>query len=205
MKEFFENTSLGNAELTESMRNYEPVEMFATFGTADPMRLIFSDTETWTEKEKTSIKMFKVWCNDNSLKVPSDDVQVLRFLQNKQFNYSKAHAALVGKTAMMAQYLPGQVTEKVKNVLESGCFYLSGRDKCYRPIITINAAKIFSFKPALSVDELIAAQALLFFLIEKRMLIPGKIENVLFLCDMSGAGVFGINYTLLKGIVNYVQ
>ena len=72
-------------------------------------------------------------------------------------------------------------------------------------MITINARKIFDFEPSITVDEFIAAQALVVSLFEERIMAPGKIENFVFMCDMKNCGTLEIKYPLMLGIVNYIS
>ena len=41
-------------------------------------------------------------------------------------------------------------------------------------------------------------------MMQDKMMIPGKIENLIMICDMEGCNVFSINYSLLSGIIKFM-
>ena len=38
----------------------------------------------------------------------------------------------------------------------------------------------------------------------EKMMIPGKIENIIMICDMADTNIFSLNYSLLTGIIKFM-
>ena len=59
--------------------------------------------------------------------------------------------------------------------------YISGRDRHYRPIVVIRPKLMFDMEA--TIEELVACQAAVFGYVEQYMMLPGQIENIVFVND----------------------
>ena len=77
---------------------------------------------------------------------------------------------------MENELLPLKVNQKVHDIIQAGFVYIGGRDRFYRPVLIIRAARLLAQSP--TPNEAIAAIYMTFLFMKKHMWCPGRIENV---------------------------
>lgn len=60
-------------------------------------RMMFYTKNEYLEYELKAIKEFKLWCIDNSYKIPLPDQEICRFLHSHKFDNIKAYEAIIYK------------------------------------------------------------------------------------------------------------
>lgn len=89
--------------------------------------------------------------------------------------------------------------------MENGVFYIYGRDKTFRPLVIIDAAKLVEFQSKIEGVDLIHFSILILEYLEINMLIPGRIENYILIIDCQNLGVMNTPYALLKSVLSVIQ
>ena len=92
-------------------------------------------------------------------------------------------------------------TSNIKRLLDQGLVYVSGRDRCYRPIVYISVQKIFNLKPQPTAEELITLAFAQTEFNERYLGIPGKIENRIMILDHQDLSVWSFPYALVKALL----
>jgi hypothetical protein len=136
--------------------------------------------------------------------IPERDNEILRFLYSKKFDYQKAYDAAVARTNFRIKNFPAKLNRKVYELVSSGFMYISGRDKCYRPIICLRSKIIQQMNPLPSGEDIISSTLLIFEYIQHFMESPGHIENISLIIDSKGANVMTIPYNLISQIVGVI-
>jgi hypothetical protein len=83
------------------------------------------------------------WAFENQVVLPphfiDNERKILRYLQASKFDYQKTFDAICNFMEW-EQKLPelDAISQRVMNVIQSGCIYVYGRDKYYRPTIVYN-------------------------------------------------------------------
>jgi len=131
------------------------------------------------------------------------DSLILRFLQANSFKLDKTLLAVKEHTNWKTTKLPIKVNDQIKEFLDKGYLYVHGRDHKFRPIIVFNVSllDIKAFDCDLMID------ALTFFLefIIANLLLPGQIENWIFILDLNGMGLSTLPLNPLKKLLGYLQ
>jgi hypothetical protein len=86
-------------------------------------------------------------------------------------------------------------------LLQGGSIYLNGRDKHYRPILIVKAEKFMKIMPVPAIEDLITLALWFFEFMEKHMLVPGRIENVIMIIDCKNLSVWNTPYAILKAVI----
>ena len=71
-----------------------------------------------------------------------DERDVLKFAQAYEFNTKKAAAALVEHLKWRASLPRNLLSNNVMRMVQSGMFYIFGRDKFYRPTMIVDYARV---------------------------------------------------------------
>jgi hypothetical protein len=100
---------------------------------------------------------------------------------------------------------PLKLTASIKRIIESGAFYVHGRDKHHRPIMVIRVARFQALNPLATTEETIAVVTLLYEFFKKHMRIPGRVENVLVVFDCKDMSYMKISVPQLKAIFTTMQ
>lgn len=154
--------------------------------------------ERWNDEEKQHMADFRKFCKDKGVRVPDDDIEVFRFLQVKKWDIKGTYDMLVAKAQLLAQTLPWTINESSLQILRNGFFYLSGRDRQLRPIVVVRPISLFNMKPLPSGDDAIGAMLVMLHYVTTHMCRDGVVENVINVVDMTGIGVFNMQYRLMK-------
>ena len=89
-------------------------------------------------------------------------------------------------------------------MVNSGAFYIYKRDREYRPILILNVATLCQYNKIdpWSENEVITFSSFLMAFMEQKLLIPGKIENWIFLIDLKGIGLTDVPINKMKALVS---
>mmetsp|Transcript_118436 Transcript_118436/g.165043 ORF Transcript_118436/g.165043 Transcript_118436/m.165043 type:complete len:126 (+) Transcript_118436:565-942(+) len=87
--------------------------------------------------------------------------------------------------------------------LTKNMVYLCKRDKWQHPIIVVNCARILEEDP----DPEAMTQFAVFFLdfVVSKMMVPGRVENIMIICDLNGIGVTNMPVSKIKAFLSIAQ
>lgn len=167
------------------------------------IRRIFEGDVTFDEFEKKALAEYKKYLEDQKEMLSPfwTDPRILRFLQASQFNHELATKWIRGHTEFRKSFPPPVLLTGVEEFLQSGCFYLNGRDRSFRPIIVIVQRRLFQKK--IDPDVVIQAFMLLLKAVEDNMFIPGKIENWIIILDLKDSGITNFPLTYVRTLMEH--
>ena len=167
------------------------------------VRLIFEGGTTFQAAELTVIRELKKFAitelqKKNSHLVPRlekmNDSTLLRFYYDCDEDTDIAAEALRDYLFTILKYekLSSSIKTVNENILTSGAFYSFGRDNCLRPIIVFNFTKILQITNKYKME--LYKEALYFFFdyIINNLMIPGQIENWVFIMDFGDTPVMSM-------------
>lgn len=93
------------------------------------------------------------------------------------------------------------ITQEVRNIIENGVAYFSGRDKYFRPIFILESKKLQAVRPIPSAYTVIAVILMLYEFVNKYMSVAGRIENIIMIIDNKDMSVMSVPYKLLKPVI----
>jgi len=128
---------------------------------------------------------------------------ILRFLQATAFKLDKCLACVKEHSTWRQTKLPVQTTTEIEEFLKAGIIYVHGRDHRYRPIVVFNAYLMNPKK--MDADVMIDGLTYLFEIIIGSMMIPGQIENWIFIMDLKGMGVTSLPVNAMKKVLGFLQ
>jgi len=108
-------------------------------------RFVFYGWNNITEFEKRQMQLLRDECASLEYPIPDNfgERDVLKFAQGDKFNIPKAAASLIAHLKWRASLPPRiEITPLILRLIHSGCFYLHGRDKFYRPCFVQDCGKI---------------------------------------------------------------
>jgi hypothetical protein len=128
----------------------------------------------------------------------------LRFLQASGYNSFKTIEFLINHFEWRSKNLPIKLSDKTKEILNTGFIYIHGRDSRYRPIINIVAQIYEKNKKTFQFSEW--ENAVIYFMeyTLKNLLIPGQIENWDIICDLKNVSITSLPEDLKK-LLNILQ
>lgn len=103
--------------------------------------------------------------------------------------------------------VPPVLTELTSKMIDSGYFYIHGRDRKFRPMIIINPRKIRQFKnlgldDSVAVDEVIRGCSFIIEYVVNNVHLPGQIENWISICDVAKLGITEIPVKLVGKVIS---
>jgi hypothetical protein len=117
------------------------------------------------------------------------DHDTLRLLYTGDFTKEKFFKALNATSHYLSDYNP--LTQGAIAILNSKTLYIGARDRQLRPVIVCTPNKIkFGKKSGMTPHDVKMAYLYLATVARRFMFYPGKVENVNFLVDASGMGMF---------------
>jgi len=169
------------------------------------VRLFFDGNMKYDETEHKQIATFKAYCEKQNYVIPEmwTDNMLLRFLYANAFKNEKMLNAVKEHTAWREQKIPATFTESVKAFLEKGILYIHGRDNKFRPIIVFRAYLIDA--KTFDVDQMIDGLTYFFEYVIDNFLLPGQVENWVFITDLNGMGMSSIPYGPIKKLLSFLQ
>ncbi len=144
--------------------------------------------------------------NENIVCLPKywNDSESIRFLQASEYKIPNTIKLIKETIKFNESYYPFQINIRIKYILNSGLMYLCGKDKKFRPIIIIQAKKTSNLlSEEYKIEEI--QEAIIYFLnyIIKYHLIPGQIENWVFISDLFDVGISELgNFKKILDIFN---
>ena len=122
---------------------------------------------------------------------------LLRFLQGNQYDCDKTLNCILEHLLWRIDNLPVPI-EEVDSYIKQGLLYIFGRDKSYRPILHASVKKICDSE--ISEEALIRLATFLIEHIIEHLLIPGKVETIVMLVDLSGVSSFSFPVNKFKNV-----
>lgn len=199
LKEIFQGVDPGNTACTPEMHSYVPPEAVIVYGNFKS-RLIFYDQKFHPE-EVELLDKFKALCKSKGVRVPDCDPEILKTLYTSKFDINKAFNMLQQKVEWVNTKFPYRVGPTEFDLLNSGILEVLGRDRNYRPILLVRAWKIDAMDVKPTPETMIATALIMQEFITKHMMIPGKIENTIFILDIGGQGILNIPLSLIKPMI----
>ena len=102
-----------------------------------------------------------------------------------------------------------RLNERTIQLLQSGAFYVFGRDKFFRPCFVMDAAvmaRLAKDDPEMVSPEVFNAMfVFLFAYLKKVMLLPGQIEQWVTICDLNGMSATSLPRKQLLAFGNLCQ
>lgn len=96
---------------------------------------------------------------------------------------------------------------RYSRMVNTGAFYIYKRDREYRPILILNVERLCQINKVdpWSIDEVITFSSFLMGFMEDKLLIPGKVENWVFLIDLKNIGLTDVPVNKMKALVGSGQ
>ena len=155
-------------------------------------RFIFNG-QTKTDFEKKKLDKFQEYENmHGKLNYPPIwlESDTMRILQASEYDISKTYKT-IEETTKFIYNIPKSINDKVILLLNSGFFYVYGRDHHFRPIIivSIKECKNLVSKKKVGFEDIKQSIIYLINYILKYMLVPGQIENWVIFVDFDDVGL----------------
>jgi len=173
--------------------------------TAAGVRCIFDGNTKFNESELKHIDQFQAYAKKHNYPLKSmwTDNLILRFLYANGFKMDKTLSSIKEHTTWQDAKPEMVLSDALKEFLDKGYLYIHGRDSKFRPIIVFNAYIIDS--KTLDVDLMIAALTYFFEFLIKNLLLPGQVENWIFITDLKGMSLTSIPFNAIKKLISYLQ
>ncbi|KAL4459508.1 hypothetical protein ABPG74_018121 [Tetrahymena malaccensis] len=167
-------------------------------------RKIFENVE-YDEFEKKCLVEFKEFVRQNNVVVPPGfkESSYLKMLQAGKYNMKKSLKALTQHVEWINNPKWHTLDEFSTNFLMSGNVYLCGRDKQLRPVIYMDCQNL-NLKTH-GADNITQAMCVFLEMIKKYMMVPGKVENWIFIIDTREKGIFSLPLKALGVIIDTMQ
>ena len=173
-------------EFDKILKQFHPDgnDKFLFLNTDDQLRLIFGNTEKYSEKEETQYQIFIKYCiwRDNNIYKHYDKSDLMRILDACHFDIEDTLEELNLDHKWRVNTLPIFLTEPMKNLLQSGVYYIHGRDRSLRPITVFSPAAVLDMEFEIK-DAIFACHFVDQYIIDF-MLAPEKVENWVGILDL---------------------
>ena len=140
----------------------------------------------------------------NAKSIPERDPEILRNLYARKMNNQLAYDAILQIQVFRTQKFPIKVNDRIIKLLMDGVLYIYGRDKCFRPLVYVNAGKIDAIKKQYTSEDFISLGFLIFEFLESFMSVRGRIENLILIIDCLNINVFTAPYSMLKALMTTI-
>ncbi|KAL4493052.1 hypothetical protein ABPG72_003137 [Tetrahymena utriculariae] len=169
------------------------------------LRRIFEGQIQFDKYEMQQLQDFEQYVKQKQTKLIGwwDNAKKLRFLYANQFKYEKTLKTMETHQEWRSQALPPKFTEDIKQFLETGAFYVHGRDNRFRPILVINVKRL-NFKN-IKIELILDSMTYFFEFIINNMMLPGQIENWVVILDLGNIGLSSLPISGLKQIMGYLS
>ena len=173
-------------------------------------RIFFEGNIEYTTFEKNKMKEFMEEINKYNKNNLNDQIlipfnwsvaETLKCLQSTTYNFPKSIILLKDYLHWRLKVDKIVLTEKILEILNTGFFYVCGRDSRFRPIIVQNFNKYKKYTGKYTDQEY--EEAIIYFMqyVVKNLLIPGQIENWNVIVDKGDYNIFSIP----TGIMNIAR
>jgi len=169
------------------------------------VRLIFDGNTKFDDYETKMVGQFKAYAQKNSYTLKSlwTDNMIVRFLQANAFKLDKTLTCIKDHTSWRESKPTVELTEPVRKFLEKGLLYVHGRDHKFRPIVVFSAYMLG--EKGMDVDLMIEALTFFFAFMIDNLLLPGQVENWIFITDLKGLGIASIPFDPIKKLLGFLQ
>lgn len=162
-------------------------------------RRVYFGWNNITEYEQNGINALKRSVAEKNLQVPAafGDRDWLKWVQASFYNIEKATEKIQAHFAWLSSIPPEpRLNERTLYLLQSGCFYIFGRDKFYRPAFVMDGrimADIAKKNPEMITAEVFNDMfVFLFNYLKKVILLPGQIEQWVTIMDLNNMSATSI-------------
>ena len=196
-----------NVKCPEIAKKFTPniYTVFFNYGYKKPERMIFPESEGYTEEEEAKYQKFEDYLKKNKYHLPESLTKrrKMRFLYGNDFNNKATYKNILSTIEFRHEYLPIILNDEMKELIDSGMMYIHGRDKCFRPIYVIQAVKITEAKAEL--DNIMLAEFFVTFYGMENMTLPGKIENWVTINDMANLSMRKLPTKFISKVLKLFQ
>lgn len=175
------------------------------FKNGDKERKIYCNMELEKDEQENLKKLQEEALKSEIEFLPSIVIMAGRFLSRARGDPQKAISLMQATQEWRLEYFgagPVADTEVIEN-LKTGVVYFCGRDKGMRPTIVCRASRIpnewYRDKKA-GLEKLIRTLIFCMEYMIRYMVVPGRIENNCLIVDLTGLGITGVPFSVLKEI-----
>ena len=155
-------------------------------------RFIFNGQQKTDFEQKNLVKFQEYENKHGKLNYPPIwlESDTMRILQASEYEFKKAYKTIEETTKFIFS-IPTSINNKIISILNSGFFYVYGRDHHFRPIIvvSIKTCKKLVEKEKIQFGDIKDSLIYLINYILKYMMVPGQIENWIIFIDFDDVGL----------------
>ncbi|KRW98932.1 CRAL-TRIO domain [Pseudocohnilembus persalinus] len=167
-------------------------------------RQLFEGRIQYTDLEKEEIQKLKQLLKEKEqLDVIEgwQESEILRFILGNQFDLKKCIKSMVEHNEWKKKWIPQKYNKQIEEFL--GIYYIQGRDSCFRPILVLQLKRL-NLKEY-DEDFLYGAITFLIEVVIRNMMIPGIVEDQVFIMNFKDMGLTDIPMSFIKKLINYLQ
>ena len=164
-------------------------------------RIFYIPLEEYKEDEKKKLIEYYEYCLKKGYKIQRANKSgkfyypnIFRQLQGSDFNIEKSFDEIRNEIIFKNEQLPVEFQNEFKEIFNSGCIYIHGRDNAYRPLIIFIPRMFNGLKQPVEVWKKFGIY-LMEFLVNK-CLVPSRVENWNIIVDFGSLSMTEIPYTL---------
>lgn len=192
----------------EAYRYWPPSDVCYTSTGENIVRFLFYRVQ-FTDYEQQQLELFKAQLPsllDGQAYDPMPDQEYLRLLLSYKFDARKAAQGLVTMQQYRSTVMPDgylSLYGRVAPLLQSGAFYVHGRDHRFRPMLIVNLGQ-FDLKNC-PIEEYCHLICFTLDYVLTNMMLPGQIENWIVITDLCNMGITQIPKSEFKLITKVLQ
>lgn len=192
----------------EAYRYWPPPAVCFSGSGENIVRFLFYRTQ-FTAYEQQQILHFKTALPTLLAKDPYEpmpDQEYLRLLLSYKFDMRKAAQALLTMQQYRRTVMPEgyrSLHSRVSPLLQSGAFYVHGRDHRYRPMLFVNLSR-FDLK-RYPIEDYCHLICFTLDYVLTNMMLPGQVENWIVITDLCNMGITQIPKSEFKLICKVLQ
>ena len=164
-------------------------------------RIFYIPLEEYTEIEKQKLIEFYEYCKTKKYKISSENKggkyyypNIFRQLQGSDFDIEKSFDEIRKEIIFKNEKLPVKLENAFKDIFNSGCLYIYGRDNAYRPLIIFNPGMFNSLKQSNEVWSKFGIYFLEFMV--SKCLLQSRVENWNIIVDFGSLSMADVPYSL---------
>jgi hypothetical protein len=188
-------------------RYWPPPSVCFTGSNDSIVRFVFYRT-AFTDYEQQQLQQFKAELPAlvKGPFEPMPDQEYLRLLLSYKFDFRKAVQGMLTMQQYRATIMPEgylSLHSRVSPLLQSGAFYVHGRDHRFRPMLIVNLGR-FDLK-RLPIEEYCHLICFTLDYVLTNMMLPGQVENWIVITDLCNMGITQIPKSEFKIICKVLQ
>jgi hypothetical protein len=164
-------------------------------------RIYYIPLEDYREEEKEKLIEYYEFCLTKNYKIKTDIKgckyyypNIFRQLQGSDFDIEKSFDEIRKEINFKIEKLPIVYNDIYKEIFNTGCIYIHGRDNAYRPLIIFNPGMLNSLNQPIEIWKSFGI-FLMEFLVNK-CLVPSRVENWNIIVDLGSLSMADIPYSL---------